>query len=241
NESIANVIKSQRAELIPVVEKMSKSKWNVVTPDEICENYGADTLRLYEMFLGPLEQSKPWNTNGITGVHNFLKRFWRLFENISDEKATEAELKVLNRTLKKVKEDIDRYAFNTCVSQFMICVNELMELKSYKREILEPLVIALSPFAPHICEELWEILGHKDSVTKASFPTINEKYLTDDSFAYPVQINGKVRFNFTAAINLSAADVEKEVLSSAEAKKWLEGKTPKKVIVVPKRIVNIVI
>jgi leucyl-tRNA synthetase len=229
------------------VEKMSKSKYNVVTPDLICELYGADTLRLYEMFLGPLEQSKPWNTNGITGVHGFLKRFWRLFFDesgnvrVSNDAASEAELKLVNRTLKKIKEDIDRYAFNTCVSQFMICVNELMELKSYKREVLEPLVIALSPFAPHICEELWEILGHKNSVTKASFPSINEKYLTDDSFAYPVQINGKVRFNFTAAINLSAADVEKEVLSSEEAKKWLEGKTPKKVIVVPKRIVNIVI
>ncbi len=229
------------------VEKMSKSKYNVVTPDLICENYGADTLRLYEMFLGPLEQHKPWNTNGITGVHGFLKRFWKLFFDttgnlrVTNDPATEAELKVLNRSLKKIKEDIDRYAFNTCVSQFMIATNELMELKSSKREILEPLVIALSPFAPHISEELWEKLGHTESITTATFPSVNEKYLTDDSFAYPVQINGKVRFNFTASIQLSAADVEKEVLSSEEAKKWLEGKTPKKVIVVPKRIVNIVI
>jgi leucyl-tRNA synthetase len=236
-----------KVELKPLVEKMSKSKWNVVTPDSICEQYGADTLRLYEMFLGPLEQHKPWNTNGITGVFGFLKRFWRLFfdENgkvrVTNDAATEAELKVVNRTLKKIKDDIDRYSFNTCVSQFMICVNELTDLKSNKREVLEPLVIGLSPFAPHISEELWEVLGNKESVTKAAFPTINEKYLTDDSFAYPVQINGKVRFNFTASIQLSVAEVEKEILSSEEAKKWLEGKTPKKVIVVPKRIVNIVV
>jgi leucyl-tRNA synthetase len=230
-----------------VVEKMSKSKWNVVTPDSICDQYGADTLRLYEMFLGPLEQHKPWNTNGITGVFGFLKRFWRLFfdENgkvrVSDDAASEAELKVVHRTLKKIKDDIERYSFNTCVSQFMICVNELTELKTNKREVLEPLVIALSPFAPHISEELWEILGHKESVTKENFPAINEKYLVDDSFAYPVQINGKLRFNFTASLKLTPAEVEKEILSSEEATKWLEGKSPKKVIVVPKRIVNIVI
>jgi leucyl-tRNA synthetase len=226
---------------------MSKSKWNVVTPDDICNDYGADTLRLYEMFLGPLEQHKPWNTNGITGVFGFLKRFWRLFfdENgkvrVSDDAASEAELKVVHRTLKKIKDDIERYSFNTCVSQFMICVNELTELKTNKREVLEPLVIALSPFAPHISEELWEILGHKESVTKENFPAINEKYLVDDSFAYPVQINGKLRFNFTASLKLTPAEVEKEILSSEEATKWLEGKSPKKVIVVPKRIVNIVI
>jgi leucyl-tRNA synthetase len=196
---------------------------------------------MYEMFLGPLEQSKPWNTNGITGVSGFLKKFWRLFENVSNDAATEAELKVMNRTLKKIADDIDRFSFNTCVSQFMICVNELNDLKCNKRAVLEPLVIALSPFAPHIAEELWEMLGHKTSVTIAPFPKIDEKYLVDDSFNYPVQINGKVRFNFSAALNLSNADIEKEILSSEEAKKWLEGKTPKKVIVVPKRIVNIVI
>ncbi|MBI3509460.1 MAG: class I tRNA ligase family protein [Bacteroidetes bacterium] len=236
------------------VEKMSKSKYNVVTPDSICDSYGADTLRMYEMFLGPLEQSKPWNTNGITGVHGFLKRFWRMFyeENRQDEiqnskfkvqnsDPTEAELKVLHRTLKKIREDIERYSFNTCVSQFMICVNELMELKCSKRGILEPLVIALSPFAPHIAEELWEQLGNKTSVTIAAFPKIDEKYLVDDSFNYPVQINGKVRFNFSISLALAPAEIEKEILSSEEAKKWLEGKTPKKVIVVPKRIVNIVL
>ncbi len=245
----------------PEVEKMSKSKLNVVSPDDrifnkgeesefripgIVEQYGADTLRLYEMFLGPLEQSKPWNTNGITGVHGFLKRFWRLFDpstgsGLSNEQPTDAELKVLNRSLKKLKEDIERYSFNTCVSQFMIATNELMDLKCHKRAVLEPLVIALSPFAPHICEELWEMLGHKESVLTATFPAVDEKYLVDDTFDYPVQVNGKVRFTFTASLQMPPADVEKEVLSSEEAKKWLEGKTPKKVIVVPKRIVNIVV
>lgn len=243
-----------KVEVRAVVEKMSKSKWNVVNPDDICNDYGADTLRLYEMFLGPLEQAKPWNTNGITGVHNFLKRFWRLFYSdsaprtahpgtisVSDETPTEAELKTLHRSLKKIKEDIERMSFNTCVSQFMIATNELMELKCHKRSVLEPLVIALSPFAPHITEELWSALGHTESISKAEFPAINEKYLVDDSFSYPVQVNGKVRFNHTASLQLSPAEVEKEVLSSEEAKKWLEGKTPKKVIVVPKRIVNIVV
>ena len=234
-------------ELVPQIEKMSKSKWNVVTPDSICNDYGADTLRLYEMFLGPLEQHKPWNTNGITGVFGFLKRFWRLFFDeagkvrVSNDAASEAELKVVHRTLKKIKDDIERYSFNTCVSQFMICVNELTDMKTSKREALEPLVIALSPFAPHIAEELWEILGHKESVTKAAYPAVIEKYLTDDSFTYPVQINGKLRFNFTASLKLTPAEIEKEILSSEEAAKYLEGKSPKKVIVVPKRIVNIVI
>jgi leucyl-tRNA synthetase len=235
------------------VEKMSKSKWNVINPDQICNDYGADTLRLYEMFLGPLEQAKPWNTNGITGVHNFLKRFWRLFYadaprtaqpttiSVSDETPSEAELKTLHRALKKIKDDLERGSYNTCVSSFMIATNELMELKCHKRTILEPLVIALSPFAPHIAEELWSQLGHSESITTATFPVINEKYLVDDSFSYPVQVNGKVRFNFTASLQLSPAEVEKEVLSSEEAQKWLEGKTPKKVIVVPKRIVNIVV
>ncbi len=229
------------------VEKMSKSKFNVVSPDDICDQYGADTLRLYEMFLGPLEQHKPWNTNGITGVHGFLKRFWRLFfdesgnSRVSKDSPTEAELKCVNRSLKKIKEDIDRYSFNTCVSQFMIAVNELTDLKCYKQEILSSMVIALSPFAPHISEELWEILGNKESVTKATFPIINEKYLTDDDFSYPVQINGKLRFNFLAPVKFTPAEVEQAILASEEAQKYLEGKTPKKVIVVPKRIVNIVV
>jgi leucyl-tRNA synthetase len=232
---------SNSIELTPAIEKMSKSKFNVVNPDDICDSYGADTLRLYEMFLGPLEQHKPWSTNGITGVHGFLKRFWRLFDNLNNEAPAEAELKTLNRSLKRIKEDIERMSFNTCVSSFMIATNELMDLKCSKRAVLEPLVIALSPFAPYIAEELWERLGHTESVLMTNFPLVDEKYLVDDSFAYPVQINGKVRFNFTASIQLSTAEVEKEVLASAEAQKWLEGKAPKKVIVVPKRIVNIVI
>lgn len=233
-------------ELMPAVEKMSKSKYNVVSPDAICDQYGADTLRLYEMFLGPIEQHKPWNINGISGVHNFLKRFWRLFFtasgfDINNDPATEAELKVLHRTLKKVIDDSTRYAFNTCVSSFMIAVNELTELKCRKRSILEPLVILLSPFAPHIAEEIWEKLGHTASISKAQLPVVNEAYLVDTNFDYPVQINGKMRFKFPASIDMLPADIEKAILSSEEAQKWLEGKAPKKFIVVPKRIVNIVI
>ena len=223
------------------VEKMSKSKLNVVTPDYICDDYGADTLRLYEMFLGPLEQHKPWSTNGISGTHNFLKRFFRLFAELSNDAPNEAELKVMNRTIKKVADDIERMSFNTCVSTFMIAVNELNDLKCSKRAVLEPLVIALSPFAPHAAEELWAHLGNKGSVTQAVFPKVDEKYLVDNTVNYPVQFNGKLRFTMALAADLSNADVEKEVLSSAEAQKYLEGKTPKKVIVVPKKIVNVVV
>lgn len=226
------------------VGKMSKRWLNVVNPDDICNDYGADTLRLYEMFLGPLEQHKPWSTNGISGTHNFLRRFFRLFngENgISNDAATEAELKVMHRTLKKVADDIERMSFNTCVSTFMIAVNELSDLKCNKRAVLEPLVIALSPFAPHIAEELWSQLGHTTSVTQATFPKVEEKYLVDNTVNYPVQFNGKMRFTIALGAELSNADVEKEVLSSAEAQKYLEGKTPKKVIVVPKKIVNVVL
>jgi leucyl-tRNA synthetase len=235
----------------PEVEKMSKSKNNVVSPDDrpyegevvvpgIVEAYGADTLRLYEMFLGPLEQHKPWSTNGISGTHNFLKRFFRLFAEVSNDAPAEAELKVLHRTLKKVADDIERMSFNTCVSTFMIAVNELNDLKCNKRAVLEPLVIALSPFAPHAAEELWSVLGHKESVTKASFPVVDEKYLVDNTVNYPVQFNGKMRFTIALAADMKPADVEKEVLASAEAQKYLEGKAPKKVIVVPKKIVNVV-
>jgi len=239
-------LSSEKVEVIAEVEKMSKSKYNVVSPDDICVDYGADTLRLYEMFLGPLEAHKPWNMNGISGVHNFLKRFWRLFYangefNISNEAATEAELKVLNRALKKIAEDIERMSFNTCVSQFMIANNELMELKCHKRAILESFVIALSPFAPHITEELWSALGNAGSVTQQTFPTVDEKYLVDNTINYPVQFNGKLRFTMALAADLSNTDIEKTVLSSEEAQKYLEGKTPKKVIVVPKKIVNIVV
>jgi leucyl-tRNA synthetase len=235
------------------VEKMSKSKLNVVTPDDICEKFGADTLRLYEMFLGPLEQSKPWNTNGITGVAGFLKKLWRLFFStsqgdaqtstfyVSNEDPTKAELKTLHKTIKKITEDIDRFSFNTSVSNFMICVNELTEAKCNKRAILEPLIICLSPYAPHITEELWNLLGHNDSIAYETFPEANENYLIDDAFNYPISFNGKTRLNIELAANLSAAEIENEVMGREEVQKYLEGKTPKKIIIVPKKIVNIVL
>ncbi|HET7819576.1 MAG TPA: leucine--tRNA ligase [Bacteroidia bacterium] len=231
------------------VEKMSKSKLNVVTPDAICNDFGADTLRLYEMFLGPLEMSKPWSTQGISGVFGFLNRFWRLFHKgnefdqfvISGDAPTKPELKILHKTIKKIQEDIESYSFNTSVSAFMICANELTELKCNKRAILEPLVILLSPFAPHIAEELWEKLGHKESISFAPFPQYNEAFTIDDSFAYPVSFNGKMRFNLELSLSLSPAEIEKEVMAFEQTLKYLEGKQPKKVIVVPKKIVNIVI
>lgn len=229
------------------VEKMSKRWHNVVNPDSVCDQYGADTLRMYEMFLGPLDQAKPWNTNGISGVHNFLRRYWRMFHDgqnqfsISDETPSPAELKALHKALKKLHDDIERMAFNTGVSTFMIACNELTDLKCNKRAILEPLTIALSTFAPHIAEELWEKLGHSESITVNVFPAFDEQYLTESSFDYPVQINGKVRFKQTVAVGLSPQDIEKEVMNGEEIHKWLEGKAPKKVIVVPNRIVNIVV
>ncbi len=228
------------------VEKMSKSKWNVVSPDDIIDEYGADTLRLYEMFLGPLEQSKPWSTLGISGVHNFLRRAWRLFHDkesnftISNEKATPEELKVLHRTIKKMEEDLERFSFNTTISLFMICVNDLTDLKCNKREILEPFLILLSPYAPHIAEELWNKLGNKESITKAIFPKLNETYLVEDNFDYPISINGKVRFKMNLSLKLSKEDVEQSVMTSEEIKKHIQG-SPKKIIVVPGRIVNVVI
>jgi len=229
------------------VEKMSKSMYNVVNPDSIIEQYGADTLRLYEMFLGPIEQAKPWDTNGIEGVHKFLRKFWNLFHNnenvinISDEKANEAELKILHKTIKKVQEDIERFSFNTTISAFMICVNELSSLKCNKKEILEPLTILLSPLAPHITEEVWQLLGHNQSITKASYPVFNEKYLKEDTIIYPVAFNGKRRFEINVSADASNQEIEKLALENEKAEKWLDNKTPKKVIVVPKRMVNIVI
>jgi leucyl-tRNA synthetase len=224
------------------IEKMSKSKWNVVNPDDIVEKYGADTLRMYEMFLGPLEQSKPWNTNGITGVYGFLKKLWRLFENgISEEKATKDEQKILHETIKKIAWDIENFSFNTSISQFMICVNKLTELKCTKREVLEPLLICLSPYAPHICEELWQRLGHTESIEFAPFPQHNEAYLQDDSHNYPISINGKVRVNLEFPLDTPQDVIQAEVLKNEVVQKWLEGKEPKKIIVVPKRIVNIVV
>lgn len=228
------------------VEKMSKRWYNVVTPDSICEKFGADTLRLYEMFLGPLEQSKPWNTNGITGVSGFLKKLWRLFFQtgsfaLSEEAPAKAELKALHKTIKKIGEDIERFSFNTSVSNFMICVNELQDLKCNKRAILEPLLTLISPYAPHITEELWSLAGHKSSIAFEPFPEADESFLQDDAFTYPVSFNGKMRFNVELPTNLSPADIEKEIMSREEVQKYLDGKSPKKVIVVPKKIVNIVV
>jgi leucyl-tRNA synthetase len=228
------------------IEKMSKSKYNVVNPDLIAEKYGSDTLRLYEMFLGPLEQSKPWNTNGIEGVFRFMVKMWNLFHNgeevsLSDEKGTPEEMKVLHTCLKKVTEDIENFSFNTSVAAFMIAVNELSKLKCNKKEVLEPLVVALSPFAPHTAEELWSILGHSESVSKAAWVQADESYLVESNFNYPVSFNGKMRFLLELPIDLSKDEIEKAVLENEQSQKWLEGKSVKKVIVVPKKIVNIVV
>ncbi len=228
------------------VEKMSKSKYNVVTPDDIAEKFGSDTLRLYEMFLGPLEQSKPWNTNGITGVHGFLKKLWRLFYAtgefvVSTDEPTKGELKTLHKTIKKITEDIERFSFNTSISNFMICVNELTDAKCNKRAILEPLLICLSPYAPHITEELWKLLGHNESISLAPFPDFNEAYLVDDSVNYPISFNGKVKFTLELAANLTKEEVEAIAMNHENMAKYLEGKTPKKVIVVHKKIVNVVV
>jgi leucyl-tRNA synthetase len=229
------------------IDKMSKRYYNVVNPDDMVESYGADTLRMYEMFLGPLELSKPWNTNGIDGVFKFLRRFWNLFHdnqgniNVSDAEPSREELKVLHKTLKKIAYDIEHFSFNTSVSEFMICSNELSSMKSNKRAILEPLLITLAPFAPHIADELWEKLGHKESILYASFPQYNEEYLTESSFEYPISINGKVRVKMNFALDMPKDDIEKLVIASEVVQKWTEGKAPKKVIVVPGRIVNVVI
>jgi leucyl-tRNA synthetase len=228
------------------VEKMSKSYHNVVNPDDITERYGADTLRLYEMFLGPLELAKPWDTNGIDGVHRFLRKFWRLFMDVegnfsvSNEKAAAAELKTLHKTIKKVKEDIESFSFNTSVSAFMICVNELTDLKCNKREILEPLTIILSSFAPHICEEIWERMGYKETIFNAQYPEFNPDMLVESSFEYPVSFNGKLRYKKELPLNLSKEEVEAAIRSDANTDKFLEGKTIKKFIFVPSKIINIV-
>lgn len=229
------------------VEKMSKSKYNVVNPDDIIERYGADTLRLYEMFLGPLEQFKPWNTNGIDGVSKFLKKLWKLYHDnqgnvsISEENASKEELKTLHKTIKKTQDDLDNHSFNTSVASFMICVNELTAMKCNKREILEPLAVIVSPYAPHIAEELWSLMGHQQSIIYAAFPEFKEEYLVENSHEYPISINGKVRAKLSLSLSLSKEEVEKAALSDPAVQKWTEGNTPKKVIVVPGKIVNIVI
>ncbi|MBI5372455.1 MAG: leucine--tRNA ligase [Sphingobacteriales bacterium] len=229
------------------VEKMSKSKYNTVNPDDLVMKYGADTFRMYEMFLGPVEMSKPWDTKGIEGVHRFLKKFWRLFSDeikgwiVTDAEATAEELKVLHRTIKKIEEDTERFSFNTAVSGFMIATNELSELKCHKRAVLEPLLVLLTPYAPHIAAELWALLGHKDPVLDAAYPEFEAKYVAETSKEYPISVNGKLRTTLNIALDAAQADVEQLVLNNEVVKKWLEGKTPKKIIFVKGKMVNVVI
>ena len=227
------------------VEKMSKSKYNVVNPDNICVEYGADSLRLFEMFLGPLEQAKPWKTSGISGVHSFLKKLWKLFYNgeelsISDSVATAEELKTLHKTIKKVEEDIENFSFNTSVSTFMIAVNELITQKCNKRAILEPLLILISPYAPHIAEELWEKLGNTESISTAPFPIFEPQYLIESSKNYPVSFNGKMRFTMELPLDMTKDNIEKVVLAHQKTQAQLAGRVPKKIIIVPGKIINIV-
>ena len=229
------------------IEKMSKSKFNVQNPDDLVEKYGADTLRLYEMFLGPLEQSKPWDVQGIEGTFRFVRKLWRLYHDennefcVSDEPATAPELKSLHKLIKKEEDGIESISFNTVVSAFMICVNELADLKCNKREILDPLAIMISPYAPHIAEELWHLLGHDTSVVNAIFPVYDESKTVENSFSYPISFNGKMRFNMELPITMNADEVQATVLAAPESAKWLEGKQVRKVIYVPKKIVNIVV
>ena len=227
------------------VEKMSKSKYNVVNPDNICEEYGADALRLFEMFLGPLEQAKPWKTSGISGVYSFLKKLWKLFYNgdnfeVSDKNPTKDELKILHKTIKKVEEDIENFSFNTSVATFMIAVNELTALKCNKKQVLEPLLILLSPYAPHIAEELWSRLGNLESIATAPFPVFEAKHLVESSKNYPISFNGKMRFTLELSLDLSKEEIEKTVMSHEKTQAQLAGRIPKKIIIVPGKIVNIV-
>ncbi|MGA9638454.1 class I tRNA ligase family protein, partial [Flavobacterium sp.] len=227
------------------VEKMSKSKYNVVTPDNICDEYGADTLRLYEMFLGPLEQAKPWNTAGISGVFGFLKKLWRLYydENgliVTNDAPTKDNLKSLHKTIKKVADDIENFSFNTSVSQFMICVNELSTQGCHSRAILEPLAIVISSYAPHIAEELWSALGHEGSIATVAFPKFEEKHLVESEKEYPVSFNGKMRFTLTLPLDLTKDQIEEIVMKDERTQKQLDGRTPNKVIIVPGKIINLV-
>jgi len=240
------------------VEKMSKSKFNTVNPDDLVEKYGADTFRMYEMFLGPVEQSKPWDTKGIEGVHRFLRKLWRLFNSentpnlsssnggksevvINDAKATDQELKVLHKAIKKIEEDTERFSFNTAVAAFMVCVNELSDLKCNKKEILEPLLILLAPYAPHVCEELWHALGNTTTILDAEYPKLKEKYLVESTKEYPISINGKLRTTMNIDLDASQKEVEQLVLENDVVQKWLQGNDPKKIIFVKGRMVNVVL
>ena len=227
------------------VEKMSKSKYNVVNPDEICEQYGADTLRMYEMFLGPIEQAKPWNTAGISGVHNFLKKYWRLFFNddelvVNHQEPSKQELKILHETIKKITIDIENFSFNTCISALMICVNELTSLKTHSKSILSPLTLLLSPFAPHLASEVWSVLGNESTIDYVDFPIANEAYLVEDTKTYPVSFNGKMRFTLELSLDLDNVAIQEAVLQDSRSAEYLGGKTPKKWIIVPNKIINIV-
>ncbi len=249
DEAIYRFVKNEEGEIVTSseVEKMSKSKWNVVTPDDIVAQYGADTLRLYEMFLGPLEQSKPWNTQGIEGVHRFLRKLWSLYYNrdgnniVTNDEPNAAELKVLHKTIKKATEDIENFSFNTSVSAFMICVNELLELDCHKKNVLEQLLVIVSPYAPHICEELWSKINPGTSIIKAEWPKFNPEYLVENTFHYPISVNGKLRLTLELALDLELADVEKAVMQHEVVQKWIEGKQPKKIVFVKGKIVNVVV
>jgi leucyl-tRNA synthetase len=228
------------------VEKMSKSKYNVVNPDEICDTYGADTLRMYEMFLGPIEQDKPWNTAGISGVHNFLKKFWRLFYQqdqwlVSEQAPSPESLKILHQTIKKITDDIGRLSFNTCVSSFMICINELTALKCSNKAVLEPLLVLLSPFAPHFCEELWQKLGHSQSIEFEPFPVFDPTKVEETAKEYPVSFNGKMRFTLKFSLDMGVEEIKEAVMKEQRTLDQIDGATPKKIIVVPGKIINIVI
>jgi leucyl-tRNA synthetase len=229
------------------VEKMSKRYFNTVNPDDLCDKYGADTFRMYEMFLGPVEMSKPWDTKGIEGVHRFLRKLWRLFYDEvkgrvwTEEKATEQELKVLHRTIKKIEEDTERFSFNTAVSAFMIAVNDLADLKCFKKEILEQLLVLLAPYAPHISEELWHQLAYTGTILDATYPRLEEKYLVESSKEYPISVNGKLRTTINIALGAPESEVEQIVLANEVIKKWLEGKPPKKIIYKEGKMVNVVV
>jgi len=228
------------------VEKMSKSKYNVQNPDDLVEKYGADTLRMYEMFLGPVEMAKPWDTNGIEGVSRFIRKFWKLYFdgegnfNVVDEEPTKTEWKSIHKTIKKIEEDNERFSFNTAVSAFMICVNELQDAKCNKRAVLEPLCILMSAYAPHITEELWSLLGHQESILKAAYPVYDEHYMVEDEYLYPVSFNGKMRLKMSFPASYTPKDIEPLILENPDVQKWLAGATPKKIIIVPKKIVNVV-